>query len=345
MWDAFKELNDSEKLFKKIYQEQEAGFLGEPLEISQYETLIECYPWLPDFKIKNDFDSLTSIFKLDEGKGAIHVIREERYVYPVKHSHEYIEILCVCHGKCRHYVNDSCVEHTSGDICIIPPDVWHCTALVSDDSICFSIQVEKKFFFSDYVPGLQGSDCLSRFINEALTKDESGMYLLFQTGENSPLNSLILSMYQEACNRRTYSNEMLFLELNQLLVSLIRDYSDKSVGTKPVNINIHKNLYEMLDYMQKNYADMTLKKLAEKFNYNKEYLSRFFKLYTGKTFSEILMIIKMRNARDLVLYTQMGMTDISCVTGFFDLSHFYRCFKSYYGISPKQMRKNVEKNG
>lgn len=45
---------------------------------------------------------------------------------------------------------------------------------------------------------------------------------------------------QEACYRRAYSNEM--LELNRLLLSLIRDYSEKSVGTEPVNTNIHKNL-------------------------------------------------------------------------------------------------------
>ncbi len=343
MWEVFKELNDSEKIFKKIYQEQEAGFLEENLDISQYETLLECYPCLPDFRANKTASSFSSIFKMEPGKGAIHVIRDERYVYPVKHSHEYVEILYVCHGKCRHYVNDSCVEHTAGDICVISPNVWHCTALVSDDSICFSIQVEKKFFFNSYVPGLQGSDCLSRFMNEALTKDMSGMYLLFQTGENTPFDPLIFSMYKEACYRRAYSDEMLELELNRLLLSLIRDYCERSVGTEPVNTNIHKNLFEMLDYMQKNYADITLQKLAEKFNYNKEYLSRFFKQYTGKTFSELLMVIKMRNARDLILYTQMSMTDISCAAGFFDLSHFYRCFKSYYGISPKQMRKNAGK--
>lgn len=281
-------LNESERLFKQFYQEHKMDFLGNALDFSQYETLLNHYPNLPDFR-RNIGNFSSEIGMAGDGLN-VKVSREERYVYSIKHKHSYIELHYAFHGNCRHYINDEMLIQKAGEVYILSPYAWHSTALVEDDSICFNIFVDRSFFEQDFLLSGERGNCLSKFIKECFTGEEASIYMKFSTGEAAPLNRLVLDMYKESDRPKAYSREMMKLYLNQLLITLLRDYSQDMVVPEPVKVKIYGNLTEILDYIQIHYAQVTLSELSEKFNYNKEYLSRCMKVCTGKTFSELALI-------------------------------------------------------
>ena len=119
------------------------GFSWKCFGFSEYETLLNHYPNLPDFR--RIIGNFSSEIGMAGGGLNVKVSREERYVYSIKHKHSYIELHYAFHGSCRHYINDEMLIQKAGEVYILSPYAWHSTALVEDDSICFNIFVDRSF--------------------------------------------------------------------------------------------------------------------------------------------------------------------------------------------------------
>jgi AraC-like DNA-binding protein len=72
--------------------------------------------------------------------------------------------------------------------------------------------------------------------------------------------------------------------------------------------------------------------------------SRFFKLRTGKTFSDYLIDLRIGNASRLLIDTSGSVTEICYECGFNNLSNFNRIFKRKKGSTPKEFRNHYRKN-
>ena len=72
--------------------------------------------------------------------------------------------------------------------------------------------------------------------------------------------------------------------------------------------------------------------------------SRFFKLRTGRTFSEYLIDIRITGASRLLIDTTKSITEICFECGFNNLSNFNRIFKRKKGSTPKEFRGHYRKS-
>lgn len=75
-------------------------------------------------------------------------------------------------------------------------------------------------------------------------------------------------------------------------------------------------------------------------------VSRFlhlFKEVTGKSYNEFITFIRIELAKEMIIHTDMQISDISRVIGYEDQNYFSRCFRKLEGTSPTQYRKE-EKN-
>ena len=98
---------------------------------------------------------------------------------------------------------------------------------------------------------------------------------------------------------------------------------------------LKKALLYMLDrYTQK----LTLSSVAAHCFVSSWHLSRLLNQYTGRGFFEIINIIRLDRAKELLEHTEDRIQDISEQVGFQDVAHFSRIFKSYIGCSPKEYR-------
>ena len=89
---------------------------------------------------------------------------------------------------------------------------------------------------------------------------------------------------------------------------------------------------------------ISLEMLAQMFYVSPYYLCREFKKNTNSTIIRYINVTRIMNAQRKFMETSKNITDISKETGFSNLTHFNRVFKSVTGMSPSQYRKQFRDN-
>ncbi|WP_312644300.1 response regulator [Hydrogenoanaerobacterium sp.] len=97
------------------------------------------------------------------------------------------------------------------------------------------------------------------------------------------------------------------------------------------------------EYIKKNYqaSDLSLKSVSEQLHISPSYFSSIFKKSTGDSFTNVLIKIRMENAKELLLSTNKKIFEIAQETGYTDQHYFSYCFKRYFQISPNEMRRGI----
>lgn len=102
------------------------------------------------------------------------------------------------------------------------------------------------------------------------------------------------------------------------------------------------NEYNMiLNFLNEYHNNVTLSDLANHFNRSKSHISHLFKSKNGLTIRAYCNNLKLEDARNLLLNTDIPITEIAFDVGFNDTSYFIYLFKKKFGISPLKYRKEI----
>ncbi len=77
-------------------------------------------------------------------------------------------------------------------------------------------------------------------------------------------------------------------------------------------------------------------------NYSHSHVSRSFQKYMGCSIIDYISEVKMQNAQNFLLYSDMTIYEISTVLGYKSSTNFSAVFKEAYGLSPAQYRKEMK---
>lgn len=95
-------------------------------------------------------------------------------------------------------------------------------------------------------------------------------------------------------------------------------------------------------YMEENYAaDINMAVVSNYVSMNYSLFSYAFKQYTGENFVTYLKNLRLKKAKELLETTDDKVLDIGSAVGYENSKHFMKLFKSEYGISPSEYRKNM----
>lgn len=86
-------------------------------------------------------------------------------------------------------------------------------------------------------------------------------------------------------------------------------------------------------------AEMTQTRIAEAISVSPSYLSGIFKKTMGVSMVQYLTMVRMEQARELLLESEEDVKAVAEMVGYHDEYYFSRCFKKQYGLSPMQIRK------
>ncbi len=82
----------------------------------------------------------------------------------------------------------------------------------------------------------------------------------------------------------------------------------------------------------------TLSELANSVNLSASRLSHLFKTETGVSVGRYLKCARMESARHLLETSFLSVKQVMVCVGINDISHFARCFKDTYGLTPTEYR-------
>lgn len=131
------------------------------------------------------------------------------------------------------------------------------------------------------------------------------------------------------------------------LISYIESFDKRQQGTnRPAGRYTGSNLVILkgLDFIARNYpTKFNLNDIAEELYITPTYLSKLFKRETGQNLSDFVLEFRMEKARELLVQLEFSIADIDDMVGYQDPGYFSSAFKSVYGMTPHEFRKQSQK--
>ena len=170
-----------------------------------------------------------------------------------------------------------------------------------------------------------------RFFLEPQKNCYSDKFIHLDIPETSPIWKLLGLMALEYANKTEDSQKILKPMVMSLAMYLAVEY-------KRQNLPVGNNLSDKLTgYIETNADIVTLKSMTAHFGYHPVYLSRLLPEKTGKTFSELQLEARMHRAEPLLKHTDLSIANIAAMLGYSNNSNFYKAFRQYYGVSPRNL--------
>lgn len=345
--DQIFQLTKEESIYKEYYEKSGGALLQKPMPYEEYDRLnseIRKY-YLATEKFHEPIttnslgNTIQDVAILGE---TVKLVKHSRYSLPVMHNHDYVELIYVYSGGCRHFVESQDFMMREGDLCFMTPAAMHAIAAPSDDAIILNIMMSRKLFTNSFLRILRGDKLLSDFFEKIIHDKDVSPYILFPTGKDPFLHETIERMYQERTNKDYLYNEVETLYVKQIFIHLVRHYEMMAIVSNPINHAKETHLVSLIGYITVNYNHVTLKDTAAFFGYNETYLGKMIQHSTGKNFSTLIRELKMQNAKRMLEESAMSITEIAGEVGCYDSSHLTRNFKMTYGISPNAYRRQFQ---
>ena len=241
------------------------------------------------------------------------------------HYHEYYEIYYLEAGERFHMVEDKLYKMEAGEFIIFPPYVMH-----------HSYGAENMPFKRVLLYFSQEEILWPSILSEL--REEGGIYKV-GIRERQEIHRAMELILKEQKNPGAYHEEYARGVLNMLLLLIAREERPEKAPERKSRIG------EVIRYIHSHYQEeISLEMLAQMFYVSPYYLCREFKKKTNSTIIRYINVTRIMNAQRKFMETSKNITDISKETGFSNLTHFNRVFKSVTGMSPSQYRKQFRDN-
>lgn len=97
---------------------------------------------------------------------------------------------------------------------------------------------------------------------------------------------------------------------------------------------------DMIAFVQAHYGEkVSLAMLAKEFHLSEKYVSWYFKEHFSISFMQYVLHLRMSKAKDLLVTTDLPITEVALSCGYPSVNLFIRNFKEVYGMTPLQYRK------
>ena len=194
--------------------------------------------------------------------------------------------------------------------------------------------------FSDIkMPEMDGIELISRLRKEhpsilcVIVSGYSDFEYMKAAIQNSAVDYLLKPVNPEELQRLLQRLETTLLAREQQVVP--RRESDAAALAESVRVYLQENYDKPVDFSA----------LADSLAVSAPYLSKLFHEQTGSSPSKYLTEIRMRQAKKLLMDTNLTVREIAVRVGYPDPFHFSRSFKNVSGVSPVQFREERTEAG
>lgn len=198
------------------------------------------------------------------------------------------------------------------------------------DIVIIGVLIRKEAFFREYLHVLSSDAALFRFFLEPQKDRFSDEFIHLSFDAHHPVRRLLELMVIEYANRTEDTQAILKPMLLTLLLHITRRYRMENAVVAEKTLP-EKIIQYITDHMEK----VSLADIGKAFSYHPTYTSSLLHKEVGKTFSQILLEKRMERAVILLRNTTLSIEEIAALIGYSDHSNFYKAFKDFYGMTPR----------
>lgn len=234
------------------------------------------------------------------------------------HLHKQIEIMYMLDGSLRSMVDGNEAVLYPGDLSICFPNLIHSTESIGESKAILII------FDAEFVDA---------FANELLKSSPQNPFV-----KKEQISDIISSSIKMIL--KTYTNmEDIRIPMGYMHVMLASLFPDLLL-IESKKADMQDACHLILEYIDRHFTeDISLDSLSKALGISKYYISHTFSNKIRTSFPSYLNRCRIDHAKNLLRNTNDSVTEISFNSGFNSTRTFYRAFREYYGISPKEYRK------
>lgn len=187
----------------------------------------------------------------------------------------------------------------------------------------------------------------------------TGTFQVFRDLENNVVIILNFDSEQEMKSYRTYElTDLRKIIKAQLHLETVIGVSEPCYGLDQVKeayaqsmfaawgrtINAREVTKRAKEYIRNHYmeSDLSISDISRDLFINQTYLRKMFKEETNQTLSAYITEYKMSIAKQLLQSTNDKLSSIAAKVGYNDVGYFSKCFKRFYGVSPKKLSQELQ---
>ena len=126
----------------------------------------------------------------------------------------------------------------------------------------------------------------------------------------------------------------------KLRENLLRSGLELLDDNKSILIERIKNVItEMIHYLDEPPSENYSAYISEKLNYDYTYLSNIFSEVKGITIQQFIILNKIERVKELLLYDELNLTEISYKLHYSSVAHLSNQFKKITGLTPSYFKK------
>ncbi len=258
---------------------------------------------------------------------------------PTQMNEDILEIIFCLKGSVKFsYAYEEFTLH-EGEYISVDKDAYY--LYNGRENICASVYIDLRKYIDKYPFILT-----ALFICEGLRETST----IYPTEQHERLKGLLISLlkfYSENNCKEEKNIKILNRVSDGILELFINHFSIIFFFTAGVELNpdfiwryqiMHQYMYENMK------RHITVKDMAEKFNFNEGYTSAFLrKVSLG--FRGMLAYMRANESEKYLLATNKTIIQISEECGFSDVKYYYQAFKKWYKCTPNQFREKYGNDG
>ena len=257
-----------------------------------------------------------------------------------KHTHDFYHMFYIKKGKGIMHIDENDYDICENEIYLCPPGTYH--GMTAQEDIPVSV-IEIKFTISH--------EDLQKLIFNMQKRIKCNTYDFYLKLEE---------LLKEAFYKSSLYKEIIDTGFTKLLLELARSAKNENHSYSAVVNGIFKNnsmetikdgagssavLKNVLEYINNNYSeDITLKQLAEVGAVSPGHLNKIFKEAFNMSPMKFINNFRLDKAKELMMYSDFNISQISELVGFSSIHYFSRFFKKKENMTPNEYRENVKDN-
>lgn len=275
--------------------------------------------------------------KLLESGKLIHIRPHTRFVRFPLHTHNYVEVVYMCKGSTTHIINGEELTLNQGELLFLNQNAGQEILPAGREDIAVNFIILPVFFDRALeMMGIEDNPIRNFILGCMQGKDDNISYLHFKVADVLPVQNLVENLIWSLLNELPAKRSINQITMGLLILQLMNHTDKVGVGKNHFDQELMLTVYR---YVEENYRDGELRDLSERMGYDIYWLSRTIKRIVGKTYTELVQDKRMSQAAFLLATSKITISDVGIHVGYDNSSYFYRLFKEYFKMSPKEYRR------
>lgn len=260
----------------------------------------------------------------------IHKPRKAFHV-PV-HWHDEVEMIYVKKGRITISIQEELFHATSGNLFFVNSGELH--FMETDD---MSVEYYTILFPLEFV-SFQSEDATEESVFLPLRQKQ----LLFPIEITGSKRERFIEWLEQMIRANEEKTVGFEIRTRIFLLQIIEDLVKEGAFKSAEYLNSNHLQRDLITFVQKHYTEkITLALLAKEFHLSEKYISWYFKEHFSIGFMQYVVHLRMLKAKDMLVTTDLPITEIAMSCGYPSVNLFIRNFKEAHGVTPLQYRKKT----